>query len=130
MKIREVIGEAIFWTHFAIVAGWVALFFIPSDIWREKVSVHFIATTVILAHQAVWGFLLSFRTGRFGLVCILTTLMHMARGERIDTKMNYDRKWSVELCDRFGINISSAMANGVAIAGLAVISVQYFILHP
>ncbi len=130
MKRRNIIGEAIFWAHFAIVTGWVALFFIPSDLWRDKVSFHFIATTVILAHQAVWGFLLRFRTGRFGLVCILTTLMHMARGEKVDTKMNYDRKWSVELCDRFGVNIPSTVANGLAIAGLAVISVQYFMLYP
>lgn len=130
MSRSKIISETIFWGHSAIVIGWVAVFFVPTSLWQNKAMFHFIVTMAILAHQILWGFILRPRTGKLGLVCILTTAMHVAKGETIYTELNYTHRWADELCDRFGIRLSSAMADSIAVGGLAAVSIQYFLLQP
>lgn len=128
MSKSNIIAEIIFWFHFAIVFGWFTLFLIPVEIWRNKIIFHFILTVVILVQQLLWGLVLSYRTDKFGLVCVLTTAMHVARGERIDTELNYSRRWCTEFSNRFNLIISSSTADVISLTGFLIVSAQYFIL--
>lgn len=128
MKRLNIIADLIYWTHSIIVLGWFALFFVPTGIWNVKIAFHFIVTAIIIGHQLLWGAILGYRTGKFHLVCILTTAMHMARGENFDTDRNYTHKWGPEFCEKIGIPISSSIATSISLIGLIVVSAQYFLL--
>jgi hypothetical protein len=111
-----------------MVAGWATLFLVPSRAWDEKVKFHFMITLIVVIHQVLWGFILSLYTKRFDLVCILTTLTHMARGEKFTTDLNYVYKWSTEFCSRIGLELSPRLAGTIVLSGLMIVSVQFLII--
>ncbi|MGB3988729.1 MAG: hypothetical protein WBK67_03520 [Minisyncoccales bacterium] len=127
-KSRTLLSELFFWIHFIMVAGWATLFLVPSRAWDEKVKFHFMITLIVVIHQVLWGFILSLYTKRFDLVCILTTLTHMARGEKFTTDLNYVYKWSTEFCSRIGLELSPRLAGTIVLSGLMIVSVQFLII--
>lgn len=124
---RNVLAEGIFWIHFAIVFFWYGLFFIPADWWQGKISFHFFFTVGIMLQQVLWGAILLPWTKRYKLVCVLTTIMQLLRGEKISSEKNYQHSWTREFLERMGLKIPEGGPLIVNLFVLFAVSFQYLL---
>ena len=118
LSVKQTIFKNTFWLTMTMALNSIVSVFI--SIW--------IARSFGPVEYGKWGFILSFYTKRFDLVCILTTLTHMARGEKFTTDLNYVYKWSTEFCSRIGLELSPRLAGTIVLSGLMIVSVQFLII--
>src|SRR3989338_1165005 len=94
---RKTFGDIIFWSHVVLGTSWVGLLFVPPNIWPNKISFYFFLTLGVVLHQAVWGALVIPWAKRYELVCMLTTLERVVRGERLAERT---KQTSIRIADR------------------------------
>jgi len=126
---RDILAEFIFWLHFVIVLFWFGLFLVPSGLWAAKIPFHFFITVVIAGHQFIWGAVILPWAKRYRMVCILTTLTHILRGQKISDPKNYTHSFTVGFIKRFGLNVSNRVSTLFTCAALIWISLQYFVFR-
>lgn len=101
---------------------------VPEHWWPNKIAFHFYLSFAIVLHQFFWGVTIMPWTGKFRMVCILTTLMQFLRGENIADPKNYDHSFLKELFGKAGFNFTHRMAVGMALIVLTLVSWQYLSL--
>jgi hypothetical protein len=124
---RKKFADITFWTHASIGSFWYGLFLVPTSWWPDKVSFHFGLSLLIVLHQFVWGALITPWTGKYRMVCFLTTITQLLKGEKISDPENYKHSFSREFFKRGGITISNRQATILTLATLSVVSIQYFL---
>ena len=128
IKKRSLFAKFTFWLHSTIVTFWYALFLVPLSFWADKIVFHFQFTLFIIFNQFFWGFLILPWTKKYRMVCFLTTITQLLRGEDISDKKNYDHSFSQEYFKKFGINISHRMSTVITFTILFLVTIQYLSL--
>ena len=128
MKLRAQLARIIFGIHFLIGTFWVGLFFVPPTLWASKVSFHFFFTWGVVMHQMIWGAFLMRFTKRYELVCILTTLEQIAKGEKLDEARKYRHMVIKKFFEKFGWGIPQRGATVLALFALLLVTFQYLFL--
>lgn len=124
---RNFFAKIIFLVHVVIVLVWWGLFFVPASHWPEKIIFHFYLTMIIVTHQIIWGFLILPWTGKYRIVCILTTLTQLLRGQSISDDRNYDHSFTRELLGKVRIKkLPHRFSAMMAFVILIIVSIQYF----
>ena len=125
---RKFSADLIFYLHVVIVAFWYILFFIPNSIWLDKTEFHFQMSLLIVGHQLVWGALILPWTKNYRLVCVLTTLMQILRGQSVSDKKNYEHSFSKEFLRKININLSHRRIAIITFTTFTVVTIQRFLL--
>lgn len=125
---RVFIINTLFWLHFLIVFIWIGLLFVPLSLWPDKILFHFYLTVVIVGHQVVWGAIIYPFTKELRMVCILTTFMQLARGEKISSRSNYQHSFIAGFLRKAGIKDANRMASILTLVLAAIVLTQYFLL--
>jgi len=125
---RKISSKLVFLIHCLIVFFWVGLFFVPVSFWPEKIIFHFYLTLLIVFNQFVWGLLIMPWTKKYRMVCFLTTINQLLRGDSISDERNYDHSFTQELFGRAGIKISHRFATYFTFTILIVVTFQYLSL--
>ncbi|OGZ18717.1 MAG: hypothetical protein A2175_00310 [Candidatus Nealsonbacteria bacterium RBG_13_42_11] len=124
---RNILAKIIFLVHVAIVLTWWGLFFFPLSRWPEKIIFHFYLTMIIVTHQIIWGLLITPWMGKFRIVCILTTLTQLLRGQSLADDKNYDHSFTREILGKVGIKgLPHRFSAMMAFVILIIVSIQYF----
>lgn len=123
---RKLSANFIFFIHSLIVVFWCSLFFISSNWWPDKVSFHFYLSWFILCHQIIWGLLVLPWTKKYRLICLLTTIMQILRGENISDKKNYEHSFIQEFLRKIGINIPRNWPTIMTFTIITIVTLQYF----
>jgi hypothetical protein len=111
----------------AIVFVWWGLFFVSSSRWPEKITVHFYLTLFIVIQQIMWGFLILPWMGKYRIVCILTTITQLLRGQSLSDDKNYDHSFTKEILGKVGIKrLPHRFSAMLAFVILIIVSIQYF----
>lgn len=119
------IANLIFGMHFFIVALWCGLLLVPTSWWPERISFHFYFSLLIVVHQFIWGFLITPWTGKYRMVCILTTINQFLKGQKISDPENYDYSFAQNFLERTGITISHRRITIFTFIILTIVSIQY-----
>jgi len=125
---RKLSANLFFWLHSFIIIFWLGLFFVPLHWWPGKIIFHFHLTLFIIAQQCFWGLLLTPFTGEYRMVCFLTTITQLLKGQKISDPENYNHSFLKNFFENKGINVSHRMLVFLAWAALAVVSIQYLSL--
>lgn len=125
---RNILANFVFWVHGAFIIFWFGLFFIPQSIWPGRIVFQFYFTVIVVAHQLTWGLLIMPWTKKYRMVCILTTIHHLLRGQKISDPENYDRNFTKEFLGKAGINFPHRAATIITFATLILATIQYFFL--
>ena len=124
---KKTLGDIVFWFHIVFVLFWYALFFVPVNVWPDKILFHFYLTLGVVIHQIVWGLIIMPWTGRYRMVCMLTTIAQLLRGEDIANPNNYDHSSTREFLAKFGITkVPHRISTIIAFIVLILVSIQYF----
>ena len=119
------LGDIVYWIHAITVAFWIGLFFINPILWPNKIQLHFYLTLGIVSHQFLWGAALMRWTRKYRMVCILTTITQVLKGEKLSE--NYTQSFIKEFLRRIGVPVHPRMATVFTFAALTLISIQYFV---
>lgn len=122
---RNFLAEIIFWIHAFFVALWYGLFLMPLSWWPEKIIFHFNFSLFIVFHQFLWGALIMPWTGKYRMVCLLTTITQFLKGQKISDSENYNHSFSREFLKKKGIEISHQKVTLLTFATFAVVTMQY-----
>ncbi len=122
---RNFFANLLFWIHSFIVIFWLGLFFVPLHWWPGKIVFHFHLSLFIIAQQCIWGFLLTPFTGQYRMVCFLTTITQLLKGQKISGPENYNHSFFKDILERKGIVVSHRTLVVLAWVVLAVVSIQY-----
>ena len=125
---RTLLGKTLFFFHAVFVAFWYGLFFVPESIFPNRVSFQFYLTLAVIFHQFVWGFLIMPWTGKYRMVCILTTINQIIRGQKVSDPKNYDHSFPQEVFRSFGVYISHRTTTFITLFTLIVVSIEYFLV--
>jgi len=123
---RNLFSRVIFLFHATFVAFWCGLFLIPESLFPNKVAFHFYLTMVVVLHQFCWGFLIMPWTGKYRMVCILTTLTQLLRGQKVSDPNNYDHHFTQEAFLKIGINIPHKASALITFFILFLVTIRYF----
>jgi hypothetical protein len=123
---RKLLSKTLFFFHVVFVAFWYGLFFVPESVFPGRVSFHFYLTLVVVFHQFIWGFLLLPWTGRYRMVCILTTINQLIRGDKMSDSKNYDHSFTQEFFKGFGVRIPHRATTFITLLVLFAASLNYF----
>jgi hypothetical protein len=115
--------------HTLFIVFWWGLFFVPRHWWPGKIAFHFYLTIFVVMQQLVWGFVIMPWTKKYRMVCFLTTLTQILRGQNISDSDNYNHSFMRELFGRFGFNLPHRAAGIITFAILFVITLEYFLVH-
>ena len=126
---RDFFAKITLYTHFLIGTFWYSLFFIPTTWWPDRIYFHFCLSLVIVFHQFIWGMIITPWTGKYRMVCILTTLTQCLRKQKISDPNNYNHSFMKELLNKRGIRISHRMVTFLTFAVLTITTIQYFFFH-
>jgi len=124
---RRAIGETVFFFHVTFVIFWCALFLIPESIFPDRVSFHFYLSLLVMLHQIFWGLIILPWTGRYRMVCILTTITQLLRKESVSDPKNYEHSFNREFLNKFGIKISNRASSYLTFAIFTLSAIQYFL---
>lgn len=123
---RNFIAKIIFLFHIVIVSIWLGLFFIPEHWFPNKVSFQFNLSLLIVGHQFIWGFLIMPWSEKYRMVCFLTTVTQLLRGQKLSDPKNYDHSFTQEFFKEIGVNIPHRASTLLAFTILVITAVQYF----
>jgi len=123
---RKFFSDFIFLLHALFVIFWYGLFFVPLSLWSGKISFHFFLTLAIVGNQFLWGFLIMPWTKKYRMVCFLTTIMQLLRGQKISDPKNYNHSFTKEFFGKTGLNIPHRGATLLTFTILTVVTIQYF----
>lgn len=127
---RKILANIIFWLHGSIIIFWIALFFIPKGLWPGKIKFHFLLSLLIFGHQLLWGLLILPWTKKYRMVCCLTTIMQLLRGQNISDPKNYDHSFTVEFLNKImGINVTHKFSTILTLTILFLTTIQYFLFR-
>ncbi len=129
MQTRLYLSKLLFWIHFIAGAIWLGLFLVPSSVWHDKITFQFYLTVVVVTHQFLWGLFLMPWTKKFRMVCILTTLMQLLRGQKVSDLKNYDHSFFKELVGNQGIKISHTVSTIITFSILSLVTFQFLFLR-
>ncbi|HCM36712.1 MAG: hypothetical protein A3J30_01955 [Candidatus Wildermuthbacteria bacterium RIFCSPLOWO2_02_FULL_47_9c] len=127
-KLRARLARIIFGIHFLIGALWVGLFFVPPTLWTSKISFHFFFTWGVVIHQMIWGAILMLFTKRYELVCILTTLEQIAKGEKLSEARKYRHMIIKKFFEKAGWGMPQRGATVLTLFALLLVTFQYLFL--
>lgn len=122
---RNFLANLVFFLHIPVVLFWWGLFLVPVQWWPNRIPFHFYLTLGIIFHQIVWGIMIMPWTGKFRMVCILTTLMQVLRGKNIADPNNYSHSFLVEFFGKIGLKFTHRMATLATWIVLFSIFLQY-----
>jgi len=122
---RKISSKIVFSIHCLIVFFWCGLFFVPISLWSDKIIFHFYLTLIIVFNQFIWGLLIMPWTKKYRMVCFLTTVNQLLRGDSIFDEKNYDHSFTQELFGRAGLKISHRFATLLTFTILIVVTFQY-----
>ena len=122
---RKISSKIIFLIHCVIVFFWWGLFFVPTSFWPSIIIFHFYLTLVIVFNQFVWGLLIMPWTKKYRMVCFLTTVNQLLRGDSISDEKNYDHSFTQELFGKAGIKVSHRFATFLTFTILIIVTFQY-----
>ena len=125
MSIKNAAAELVFLLHFAIVAAWFGLFFMPTTLWPGKVTFHFWFILIAVMIQFGWGFLLLPVTKSYKMICPLTTLMQLLRGYPIADDRNNHHSCIKEFFHRIGKPVPKKAVTILTFASLGIVTIQY-----
>ncbi len=125
---RRISSKIVFLIHCLIVLFWLGLFFVPVSLWPNKIIFHFYLTLVIVFNQFIWGLLIMPWTKKYRMVCFLTTINQLLRGDSIFDERNYDHSFTQELFGKAGIKITHRFATYLTFTVLIVVTFQYLSL--
>lgn len=123
---RNLLAKIIFLIHSLIIIFWVGLFFIPVRLWDDKIIFHFHLTLLIVANQFLWGLFLMPWTKEYKMVCFLTTINQILRGESVSDEKNYKHSFLKEFLGNIGITVSHRFATIFTFSILIIVTIQYF----
>ena len=123
---RGFLKEFIYSLHLLTGLFWLVLFFLPTAWWSGKISFQFFLTIMILTHQFFWGALLRHWTGKFRMVCFLTTVTQLLRGIPISDPQNYNHSFTRELFRKVGVPLPQRVIIILTLTIFTVATVQYF----
>ncbi|MBI3036973.1 hypothetical protein HYY73_04470 [Candidatus Woesearchaeota archaeon] len=129
MNAKKAGAEALFWTHFVLVAVWFGLFLVPTDAWAGKVTFHFWFILIAVAVQFGWGFLMLPVTRKYRMICPLTTLMQLLRGYPVADARNNNHSCIKEFFRRIGKPVPKRAVTISTFVSLGIVTLQYFFLH-
>ncbi|MFA4999015.1 MAG: hypothetical protein WC514_03280 [Candidatus Paceibacterota bacterium] len=125
---RRISSKIVFLIHCLIVFFWFGLFFVPVSLWSDKIIFHFYLTLVIVFNQFIWGLFIMPWTKKYRMVCFLTTVNQLLRGDSISDEKKYDHSFSQELFGKAGIKITHRFATYLTFTVLIVVTFQYLSL--
>ena len=126
---RNFFAKLFFLIHSVIVVFWCGLLFVPIDWWPNKITFHFYLTLFIVLHQLLWGFLIFPWTKKYRMVCPLTTITQLLRGEEISEEQNYNHSFAKEFFGNAGINIPHRFATTFTFVILIITAIQHYFLY-
>ena len=122
---RNFFAEFFFWLHLVIVFVWLILFAVPTSWWPGRIAFHFYYSVVIVAHQFIWGAIITPWTKKYHMACLLTTIMQVLRGIKISDPRNYKHSFVKELFARAGIRIPIVVVTILTLSIFVAVTVQY-----
>ena len=122
---RNFLINSIFYLHAGFILFWYGLFFIPLSWWPNKVFFHFVLTIAVIIQQFLWGFLIMPWTKKYRMVCFLTTVMQIIRGQKISDPKNYEYSFTREFFGKIGITVPHRGATFLTFIILAIVAIQY-----
>ena len=122
---RKISSKIIFLIHCLIVFFWLGLFFVPTSFWPGRIIFHFYLTLVIVFNQFIWGLLIMPWTKKYRMVCFLTTVNQLLKGDSIYDEKNYDHSFTQELFGKAGIKIPHRFATFLTFTILIIVTFQY-----
>ena len=123
---KDFLGKIIFLIHSAIVVFWLSLLFVPTGYWPDKITFHFYLTLFIIFNQFIWGLMIMPWTKKYRMVCFLTTMHQLLRGQSISDERNYSHSFTKEFFRRFNVNLSHRFITGFTLTVFTIVSLQYF----
>ena len=126
-RLRARVARVIFGAHLLVGALWVGLFFVPPAVWTSKISFHFFFTWAVVIHQMIWGAILMLFTKRYELVCVLTTLEQIVKGERVNEARKYRHMVIKKFFEKAGWGIPQRGATILTLFALLLVTFQYLL---
>jgi hypothetical protein len=112
--------------HAVFVMFWYSLILVPASLFPNRDTFCFYLTIVIVFHQFIWGFLIMPWTKKYRMVCLLTTLTQLLRGQKVSDPKNYDHSFTQEAFKKVGINIPHRATTLITLSVLVIATVRYF----
>ena len=123
---KNLLAKTILLFHVVIVAFWLSLLLVPENLFPGKISFQFYLSLLIVGHQFLWGFVILPWTEKYRMVCFLTTITQLIRGEKISDPKNYDHSFTREILKLVGIDIPHRVSVILSLSVLTIVSIQYF----
>jgi hypothetical protein len=124
---RKFLARVVLLFHVTLVSFWLSLFFLPESLFLDKISLQFYLSLLIVGHQFFWGFAIMPWTEKYRMVCFLTTITQLLRGEKISDSKNYDHSFTREVLKVAGVNISHRVSTALSLTVLAIASIRFFL---
>jgi hypothetical protein len=104
---RKFLGRTVFFLHLIFGIYWYSLFLVPETVFPGRPAFHFYLSLLVILHQFLWGFLIYPWTGKYRMVCILTTITQLLRGQSLSDPQNYEHAFKNDLLKVVGVVISN-----------------------
>tara|TARA_Y100000034_G_C6909303_1_gene423232 strand:+ start:5526 stop:5927 length:402 start_codon:yes stop_codon:yes gene_type:complete len=115
--------------YFLIIIG---LFFIPLNVWKNRLYYQFLLLFGTLVVNLSWGTLYSLNYKRrlygwhYYFICPLTSLTQYYRGYRLSSWRNYSHSFVSEVFSKFGLRMPYHITGYFLFLGSLILGIQYF----